>query len=481
MTQATRIDDLISPPLDAIMSPSFWRRLTPLGLVVTGIAIAGLFALGGPAIAIFAALLLVAFAFAKPKVAFLLVLATLPLDWHLGQPGSELALNSLADPARFLVALLVFLRVPWKQRSPIPRPILGAIICFVLAITFSVALAPVVAHFDIGNASIRALYELASYLALAAAATVVVRTSTDLKHAYVALLIGMCATSGYTIYQQATGDFGALFRAAYPANHEPWMGRPSGLLTYSNSEAGYLDLLLPIAIGVALYTAQRLLRWVSILAIGVGSVALLLTQSRGGWMAMAVILALLASRFAPPLLRIPILVMAACAAVAIAVATPLIADRLLNIEPTITTTRFALWQAAFNLFLNSPVTGIGYGGFELHAPNSLLPLFGERAIETHNIYLQLLAETGVIGTTAFLLLAAVGIRAGWTMHQQALAKGERTASGIYLGVSAAIVATLIHGLVDDFFIVSPQFAALFWFLIIIAGIQTTLRRYATES
>jgi len=181
---------------------------------------------------------------------------------------------------------------------------------------------------------------------------------------------------------------------------------------------------------------------------------------------------LLVTRFVPGLLRIPAITIATVVAVAIAVGTPLIAERVLNIEPTITSTRFAVWQAAFDLFLSSPVSGIGYGGFEAHIPATLTALFGARVVETHNIYLQLLADTGLLGTAAFLLLAAVSIWAGWKMHLQTLEMNDRTLSGIYVGVAAAIVGTLIHGLVDDFFIVSSQFAALFWLLIVIAGIQT---------
>lgn len=62
--------------------------------------------------------------------------------------------------------------------------------------------------------------------------------------------------------------------------------------------------------------------------------------------------------------------------------------------------RSYLWIRAIQCFLNNPIFGIGWSKFQSVAGN------GNHA---HNIYIQLLAETGCIGLILFILVASLGI------------------------------------------------------------------------
>ena len=63
--------------------------------------------------------------------------------------------------------------------------------------------------------------------------------------------------------------------------------------------------------------------------------------------------------------------------------------------------RIVLWKIALDLFKNSPVNGIGWGGFSDYVPSYAkagdVDGFGVRNV--HNCYLQLLCETGIVGFT----------------------------------------------------------------------------------
>ena len=62
--------------------------------------------------------------------------------------------------------------------------------------------------------------------------------------------------------------------------------------------------------------------------------------------------------------------------------------------------RFELWSAAVDNFLESPVFGGGFYGFEVD--DSLLYGFGPLAKQAHNTVLQLLSATGIVGLLSYL-------------------------------------------------------------------------------
>lgn len=71
--------------------------------------------------------------------------------------------------------------------------------------------------------------------------------------------------------------------------------------------------------------------------------------------------------------------------------------------------RFAFWRLAFSSFLKSPLIGIGWGGYQyeyhehLYVPNPYGVDYPY--LQTHNVYIQLLCECGIIGTALFLYCA----------------------------------------------------------------------------
>jgi O-antigen ligase len=190
-------------------------------------------------------------------------------------------------------------------------------------------------------------------------------------------------------------------------------GEPFAGFVGPNQLAAFLVLTLPLALGAAVDGRSRGIRGMSVpaAAFAIGSVALVLTGSLGGWVAAAVA----ATAFAALALTrrrgrgAAVLVGAAAAAAVLALAlfTPLLqraAEKSHSLH-----VRRAYWTGAARLIAERPVAGVGLGNFEDHYPR----VKGEVQQEVklvHNDYLQVLAETGVIGFLVFGALIALGLR-----------------------------------------------------------------------
>lgn len=77
--------------------------------------------------------------------------------------------------------------------------------------------------------------------------------------------------------------------------------------------------------------------------------------------------------------------------------------------------RIILWKAALTAFLDNPVAGIGIGNFKQIAeivPSLRLHEHWLRvsSMSAHNVFLQYLSETGIVGASALLFLAWRGIK-----------------------------------------------------------------------
>jgi putative inorganic carbon (HCO3(-)) transporter len=121
--------------------------------------------------------------------------------------------------------------------------------------------------------------------------------------------------------------------------------------------------------------------------------------------------------------------------------------------------RLELWSATLRMLSHYPIFGAGLSGFaDRIAPywNANHP---ERFIDPHNIVLNFWVETGLLGLFAFAWLLVVTFRISWLGWKQSDA-GWRP---IFLGVLLAMVAIVVHGLVDVPYF-KNDLSLLFWAL-----------------
>lgn len=110
--------------------------------------------------------------------------------------------------------------------------------------------------------------------------------------------------------------------------------------------------------------------------------------------------------------------------------------------------RLAHWQAAIGMAEEDIWLGAGFGNYEAAYPRFALINWSAPLGHAHNYYLNLLAETGVIGLTAYLLF--------WAVVVLQTLRGLRFLSwpdrGIALGLLAAWTALSVHHLVDKLYV-----------------------------
>ncbi len=110
--------------------------------------------------------------------------------------------------------------------------------------------------------------------------------------------------------------------------------------------------------------------------------------------------------------------------------------------------RLAHWQAALDMARDDLWTGVGFGNYEAAYADYALINWPAALGHAHNYYLNLLAETGIIGLLAYLLLWGAVLWQSVALLRR-LPWPER---GIALGLTSCWVALSVHHLVDKLYV-----------------------------
>ncbi len=203
---------------------------------------------------------------------------------------------------------------------------------------------------------------------------------------------------------------------------------PVGPFIYHNHFAGCMDLLLPVAMVVAFWPRRRSREaaWMRWLRRGIlpalGLAAVIVSQSRGGVFALlveAVVAAALFWRsFARRRRRRRAVLIATAALIGFTMLAgwgPLV-KRLghLDKHDVSALDRLRVAEGCLSIWRAHPWVGSGFATFPVVYPRYEIFDSGQRFLEAHNEYAQMLAETGVAGAVcvaAFaILLAYFGLR-----------------------------------------------------------------------
>jgi len=101
--------------------------------------------------------------------------------------------------------------------------------------------------------------------------------------------------------------------------------------------------------------------------------------------------------------------------------------------------RLDLWHHAMDLFKSNPVFGIGFGGFGFTVAEGELT-------DTHNLYMKMLAEQGIIGFILLLLILMKAFLSGWRLFKIGKTPFQK---GLGFGFIGAIIALIIANLFGD--------------------------------
>jgi O-antigen ligase len=230
-------------------------------------------------------------------------------------------------------------------------------------------------------------------------------------------------------------------------HHTLNLALPPPVVIYNtpNAVALYLVPLIGIAASLFLYDRERWVRPASATFLGIALGATALSLSRGGYFALAVIALILAivNRYRWYLLPAVVVVGAAMSRV------PPIASRLAHEfdlhDPNNTfVSRVDLWQATLRMLRDHPIFGGGMFGFAKTIQAYRGGVYEENLIYPHNIVLNMWTETGLLGLASFVWLLVQTFRVSWT----GWTSGPAAWRAIQLGIVLAMVAIIVHGLVD---------------------------------
>jgi O-antigen ligase len=287
--------------------------------------------------------------------------------------------------------------------------------------------------------------------------------------------------------------------------------RASGVFGQPNPYGGYLGLSLPVAFSLSLWGLSAMLKqrrlatalWTlfysaATLCIGVGVVA---SWSRGAWLGavggIVVVLAFFNRRTAL-LLGLAILgltLTALLGALSPGWIPPAISARLaaipaylgfvdvltqeVNDDNFAVIERVAHWVAAVRMWELAPWLGVGPGNYAAAYALVALPRWQNALGHAHNIYLNVLGETGLLGFGTFLLLWASLV--GWLLKQlRSFSLEQSWSRALAVGVLGVIAHLAMHSFFDNLFVQGMYLHVALWLATVAASAAVPLSLYPSS-
>ncbi len=227
--------------------------------------------------------------------------------------------------------------------------------------------------------------------------------------------------------------------------------RVSGTL-HTMTFAGVMYVATVVSAALALWEQGRR-RWLWLLASAMQFVAVMLTMTRGAWLALAAglfMVVILVPR------RAVLLTAALMLALLIAFSfvygndegrTLSITELLSNPADRNVGTRLVLWDIAIEMFREHPWLGVGMGDFTDEAEGLLREREVRTTVDTHNVFLHTLATRGVVGFIPLMAYWVVILVVLW--RDRSRAAPDSLQRYLSTGAIAATVAMMVGALTEN--------------------------------
>lgn len=418
--------------------------------------------------------------------------ATIVFAFALYVNAPDISVAFYGVPFAIAAGFVLLLAIPivsfWRRekalltRTPALLPLLAFSAAAILSTLLAVTLEPAVDWLATFAGEGVILYLLV---------TSAIRSGETLDRVIWAILFAGAVMAGLSVIQEVTQSYGQNFGGfaqitsrgivvSESAIGEIRQPRLSGPIGEQNRYAQILLVLLPLAV----YQFRRHGRsWMGGAALAAGAAILAgmtLTYSRGALIGLAVIagtMLLLGYARGKQLVLIGVLIGAGAVT-----AGPVLVDRIVSlaaVEDAFSTEggtsdgslrfRATVNLAAWNVFLDHPVLGVGPGLFETtystrYANETGLNTFASGAqAPAHNLYLAIAAELGIVGLVA--IAAAVGISL-WRLIQlrRWWVSRDRLRSDLATAFALSLLAYLVTGV-----FLHLAYMRYFWFLLALAN------------
>ena len=295
-----------------------------------------------------------------------------------------------------------------------------------------------------------------------------VLTPKDLRRAVWALLLAGAAIASISVFQVLTHSYGSDFFGFGRIKVAQIVGevrepRIAGPLSDPNFYAQILVSLVPLAIARVFDERRFTLKLVAAYALGAITLAAVFTYSRGGALALGLVLILSLVR---RLARFRYLIAALLVVAPLSLAIPAeYTGRLVTLRQMVPGTstedfskldtsfrqRSLMTTAAWEMFLDRPLLGVGAGNYTLYFQDYSRDVgttlrsyekFGGPYFP-HSTFAEILAETGIPGFVAYaavILMAYAALAEGFASFRRL---GRRIEANITASIAIALTAHLV--------------------------------------
>ncbi len=322
------------------------------------------------------------------------------------------------------------------------------------------------------GASVQDLYRYALNALLFFIVYTAVRTRDEAVWLVAAFLLGAIISAAYGIASPSSGD---------PAAE----GRLGGAGVNPNELAAVLVAALALATAFAAgWRRSPLVRVLAFVVIAFCVAGIVLSFSRGGFIALAVALVaalVLGGRWRAPMLGLAGVVIVLSLGYFALFADPTQRERITAVDGG--AGRVDIWAVGWRMVEENPIGGIGAGNFVVSSRRFLLAPGVVRADQyiidepqvAHNMYLQVWAEAGIVGLALFLAILGFGVVSCLRAARGFREKGDERLELLSRSVAVALVALLAA----DFF-GSFQFSKQLWLLLALGPVLLRLAEKGDE-
>jgi putative inorganic carbon (HCO3(-)) transporter len=252
--------------------------------------------------------------------------------------------------------------------------------------------------------------------------------------------------------------------------------RVGGTVGGPNHAATYLAVSLVIIFAAYLTNGRLINKKLALIALFSGAGALIMTQSRSGWVAFAVAMLIVVAWAVRERIGIRAVLLFFVVVVAVGVGfSKQIVDRFTTDDNGSAEGRIKYSTLAFNVIADHMFTGIGLNNQQFVVEDddyTPLEMIGHKRTSIHNKYLAVWVETGLLGLLALVwLLLAAGRQA---FRASMRAKDSRISMAL-IGLSAAMVVYTMHMFTATF--TSRMRLQLLWFIL---GLIVAISRVAEK-
>lgn len=436
------------------------------------------------------AALIIGLAFLSLDKILLLITFFTPLSLNLDSADFSLALALPTEPLMAGSMLLFFMKLLYERKYDmriIKHPVTIAIVFSITwnIITTMTSELPVVSlKFVISR-----LWFITSFYFLG---TLLFKKFSNIRLFIVLFLIPLCIVVLYTIIHHSTYSF----------EHTPAHWVMSPFFKDHTSYGAVLAMVFPLLFIFYNKKNSNTVRLLIVAATIILTVGIILSYTRAAWLSLVVALGVFIIYY----FRINIKFLLLCATLAITLILAFRNDIVMKLEKNRQDSsndmaehiqsisniksdasnleRLNRWQSAFRMFNERPLVGFGpgtymflYAPYQHSAEQTIISTNAGTLGNAHSEYIGPLAEQGVLGSVAFILIVFFVYKRGSYLYYELVDKEKKV---IVLAVLLGFTTYVVHGFINNFLDLDKA-AVPFWaFLAMITAIDIYHRDQKVE-